>query len=1030
MKKTAVFFFLLIITLRLFSQEANNTNNVQPYETLSWQAVDNARKYQIVIETLLDDGTWKKVLQKQTSSTSYKAELKPGHYRMAVSAYNILGKKSATSEWTEFKVIDSAVPYFFENYLAKSKLWNSPLLSLEETEDEDSIKIEQIAGNNAFFIKGKNIFSSDTTFFLVPEKDSSKKGRSFEAFNEKRPSVQLKAVQINEKNSGVYLSFDSRQLYSGYYLLEARRNGGTVSTEILVLADHPLELEPSGFEVDTRYKVNSITMDNSAFLHFSAEGNGFSGSTEFFMEPSTGAVEYIYASELERKKVPLSLAGKQNLDDSGRMHLDFNCNTEDLKSGYYNVVARNSEQNSARFLILVKPSEVKNVEEQINKIKSKYNKKTKMVDFIITSDGIKTGAKFTLVSEYSQDIGDQVRLPLYFRADGKNKFSATIPADSLIFGDYMLLVESEDSTSSQYFSIDNHYSLSSRKFGENEIASKFQPKENDADAFEVTLDTADTGVVSFDNFRVNVFPRYPKIMPFLRPVGGFDDTFFGYQRGTIVADSATVQMSANSNDVDDTDDTEEEAASSGETDYYGDEETTSSKINSDLRLQFDVFNIDWFAIGLNVKFNPNMYDNKSHIDLAPEFTMKFLLNEVISPAWNYFTPYLGAGIGYNVLDHNHSTPFYNFDHDLYAFAFAGFTLFKLYELSYHIEYHNIQNQSNSYLKLMQFNFGVRVPIRRQYYDQQVLAKKAVIEKEGIVNAADYEGLKNELIEKITIADGALAVGGMSGYKNINIIELPSSLVEINADAFKDCTSLKNVSIASDSKLKAIRSGSFENTTAINQIVIPASVEVIEKDAFKGWTYGQMITLPFTRTEIESKDFEGLKDIKAIINYNGLSSDISAPSAFVDYRNYVSFNGNIFQSGSYITDDKTYGLALFVHGLGVNINPKKDASAVPVYTSQSELLDSFKSGNSISFKVLGDGKKYLLFVRTELGGAFYVEFTTKKGKEKKISIDYTEFEKTSYSKVHKFKKDDVTEITFVPIYNTKLSKSLFYDFEVK
>ncbi|MCR4953955.1 MAG: leucine-rich repeat protein [Treponema sp.] len=1018
MKKFFVLFVLSLFAIAVFAKESVKVKHSQQNETFSWQPVENAGKYQITIEKLKSDGTWEKVISHKTPSTSYRASLAPGHYRMAVSTFNILGKKGATSEWTEFKVLDVSIPYLFDNYFEKSKEWKSPVLYInlkneDLSQNPDSKKyipaVEKF-GENTFFVKGKNIFTTDTQFYLIPEPDTSKNAASFIPFYDNRESVSLSVVERNEKKSGVYLSYNPEQLSSGYYLLQAKKNGNcSDSIEILVLAERPLELRPSDFKVDTRYKVNALEIDGSSQVSFYAEGRGFSQLTEFTMQPADGAIRYAYASEQERQIVPLTIASKQNSASNGMLKLSFECDGSLLKSGYYNVVARNSETDSSRFLILVKQQIPKSAEERIQKVSSKYNKRTKNVDFTLAADDITSDMKFTLISAYPEQGGEQRRIPLYFtKVPAKKKYTVSVPSEDLLFDDYMLLVETSDSSFSKYFSLDNHYSIHPKNYSESEVAKLFLPHENEEDSFEVTLDTDETGIVTYNSSKVEVISLFPKIMPFLRPTAGVNDNFFGdVDKAKEAAQSATTQTSYVQNN--------------------------DSHIHSDLRFQFDVMNLYWFALGANLKFNPNVINNVTHLDFAPEITAKFLVDERISPGWELFTPYIGAGLGYNIVDRNYDSPFYNFDHDLYAFAFAGCTLLKLYELSYQIEYHNLQNPSLAYLNMLEFNFGIRLPIRRTYYSQKVLARSAEIAKNGTVMVNEYEELNARDINTIIITDGAKSVGGMESYKYVENVQIGKSVEEIKKDAFSNCSNLKEVRFLSNNNLKTIRNGAFENDTRILKIIIPNSVQTIEKDAFKGWTYGQQIIFTgVSKFQAEERDFEGLKNIDAMVVF-GNYTEFKSKTPFEDCRNYMNTKEKLFTSESfYDADSDSYTLALKMEGYGTSIESmlNHDYFSGNSCRSSPELLEYFKSGKELSFKVYGDGRAYVLYVRTQGDGVFSTRFTTKKNKVSQLSFEYSDLTKARCSKVRKFKKDEVVCVTLVPIYDGKRSNSYFYDFKVE
>lgn len=1035
MKKCILFFCIFfVLEASLFCQKSVNIEQSQQKESFSWQPVENAGKYQITIEHLKNDGTWEKSFSKQTRSTSYSVSLAPGHYRMSVSTYNILGKKSATSEWTEFKVIDGAVPYLFNNFFEKSKEWKSPVLFInvrnidlsEKPDSKNYIHAEKGFEDNSFFIKGKNIFSDDTRFFLVPEKDSSKNAVSFPSYSLNREEIELSLIQRNERKSGVYLSYNPDKLFSGYYLLEARKNGNKDSVEILVIADRYLELYPCEFEVDSRYKVNCLTPDDSGKTSFFVEGSGFSSMTEFFMQPTDGAIPYTYASQLPRQPVTLKVSSRDGVSTNGNMKIGLECDTSLLKSGYYNVVARNSQEDTGRFLVLVEKPLPKSADEHIGRISSKYNKLTQWVDFSLVMEEFSSDMKFTLISSCTEQGAEQTKIPLNFWPGlTKNKYIATVNPELLLFGYYMLMIETKNGTYAKYFSIDNHYTLHSKRMNDAEIAKLFLPRENDA--FDITLDAADVGILVFENDKVNVFARFPKIMPFVRPTGGADTNFFGNDE--IYAAYQALQQTYLYELEDESSYDAVYEKKKAEYEHL----KSAQHVHSDLRLQFDVLNLYWLALGFNLKLNPHSINNVLHIDFGPELTAKFLVDERISKGWELFVPYIGGGIGWNIIDRYHQSSLFDNDHDIYSFLFAGFTLFKLYEISYQIEFHNLQSPSEQYIKPMQFNLGVRLPLRRTYYEQNVVSKRAVITQPDVVDVSDYDGIDDPVITAVKIEDGALGIGGMEGLYNIEKIELPSSVLTIEQNAFKNCRGLKRLTFSNDSKLTAIKSCAFENTNAMLNIVIPESVMTIEKDAFKGWTSGQQIILTVTKEEAQNRNYQGLTNVTAIITYKDSPSKITTNTPFEDSSNFSPLLGIGYSSEPFfVVEQNFYTLSLAIKGHILNLNPLRDLNVINEVISQSpqNVLDYFKSGNKLSFKVFGDGKKYNLYVRTKNDGVFYYDFDTKKGKISQIEIPYSKLQKAPCSKVRSFNKDDVTGVLLIPVYDEKVSNAYFLDFKVE
>ena len=86
-------------------------------------------------------------------------------------------------------------------------------------------------------------------------------------------------------------------------------------------------------------------------------------------------------------------------------------------------------------------------------------------------------------------------------------------------------------------------------------------------------------------------------------------------------------------------------------------------------------------------------------------------------------------------------------------------------------------------------------------------------------------------------------GHCEPYVNKNDIEeitIPSFINKINANAFKQCTSLKKVVI--ESGVTEIGSKAFENLASLEEVYIPSSVTTIAPDAFDGCSQVQIINV--------------------------------------------------------------------------------------------------------------------------------------------------------------------------------------------
>ena len=99
------------------------------------------------------------------------------------------------------------------------------------------------------------------------------------------------------------------------------------------------------------------------------------------------------------------------------------------------------------------------------------------------------------------------------------------------------------------------------------------------------------------------------------------------------------------------------------------------------------------------------------------------------------------------------------------------------------------------------------------------------------------------LKSVVISANVITIG-YSAFKycsSLTSIKIPASVETIEAEAFRDCSSLTTVTFEKGSQLKTIGGGSypdryhgvFSDCSSLTSIEIPASVETIEKESFKG-----------------------------------------------------------------------------------------------------------------------------------------------------------------------------------------------------
>lgn len=130
--------------------------------------------------------------------------------------------------------------------------------------------------------------------------------------------------------------------------------------------------------------------------------------------------------------------------------------------------------------------------------------------------------------------------------------------------------------------------------------------------------------------------------------------------------------------------------------------------------------------------------------------------------------------------------------------------------------------------------------------------------EGVTRIGDYAFMLCSFVTKVVIPESVTSMGDWAFWHcPITSIEIPASVETIEAAAFKGCLALAKITFEKGINLKKISGGYSENRntdgyfyghgafakcTALTSIEIPASVEVIEPEAF--WGCSALITVSF------------------------------------------------------------------------------------------------------------------------------------------------------------------------------------------
>lgn len=121
------------------------------------------------------------------------------------------------------------------------------------------------------------------------------------------------------------------------------------------------------------------------------------------------------------------------------------------------------------------------------------------------------------------------------------------------------------------------------------------------------------------------------------------------------------------------------------------------------------------------------------------------------------------------------------------------------------------------------------------------------------------------LENISLPDGLTTIGdyAFTGCTSLESINLPDGLTTIGYAAFYECTSLKSITLPDS--VATIGSGAFAHCTSLEGISLPDGVTVIEEGAFQKCTSLKSINLPDGLTSIDSWIFWGCSPSLRIIN---------------------------------------------------------------------------------------------------------------------------------------------------------------------
>lgn len=237
MKKGFIFFLtFLFFNAAIFAEQIQSQQNEETVQTISWEIVKNANKYQVEIEkfnsSIDSENQWEAFYTETTSLSQVEVTFIPGRYRIKVKPVNILGRVVDQGQWLKFRILTEAEWAEWEKQHSKGE--NQPVFE-DEIEDDNQDK-EKSKKQNIFFkairlgfdipvyqpldftmniklsadVIGTKWFFWNTGFVLSPKLKGTILTNSFEVKGGMETSVNFR---IPFKNASPYAG-----IAAGYYL--------------------------------------------------------------------------------------------------------------------------------------------------------------------------------------------------------------------------------------------------------------------------------------------------------------------------------------------------------------------------------------------------------------------------------------------------------------------------------------------------------------------------------------------------------------------------------------------------------------------------------------------------------------------------------------------------------------------------------------------------------------------------------------------------------------------------------------------
>jgi len=209
---------------------------------------------------------------------------------------------------------------------------------------------------------------------------------------------------------------------------------------------------------------------------------------------------------------------------------------------------------------------------------------------------------------------------------------------------------------------------------------------------------------------------------------------------------------------------------------------------------------------------------------------------------------------------------------LYDYAFYNVPTLEEIDMPSSIKY---LGENNMYQTTAKYSLVNEIePLKGTSLNQYMIGKGIegkVIIGDSVTSIGYYAFRDCTSLTNITIPSSVTSIGHDAFYNctSLTNITIPSSVTRIGWSAFYNCASLTNITIPSS--VTSIESSTFEDCTSLTNITLPSSVTSIGGWAFSNCTSLTNITIPSSVTSIEVNAFSNCTSLENVY-YEGTIED--------------------------------------------------------------------------------------------------------------------------------------------------------------